>query len=107
MRGKEREREREREYIYIYIPSFPTSILGSLSMVLNALHIDPGRKWKGPWRWFAQETLGCCKTLEEVKKNGTTLSEYVIIYTCFHNRYIIVVRNSYVLILNYIYIYVI
>ncbi|KAI5016208.1 hypothetical protein ZWY2020_006059 [Hordeum vulgare] len=26
--------------------------LASLSVVLNVLAIDPGRLWKGPWRWF-------------------------------------------------------
>ncbi|MBK6520046.1 MAG: hypothetical protein IPG04_39430 [Polyangiaceae bacterium] len=26
--------------------------LGSLVMALNALAIDPGRLWKGPWRWW-------------------------------------------------------
>ena len=26
--------------------------LGSLVVALNALGIDPGRLWKGPWRWF-------------------------------------------------------
>lgn len=28
--------------------------LGTLTMVLNALEIDPGRIWKGPWRYVAQ-----------------------------------------------------
>ena len=31
--------------------------LGTLVMVLNALHVDPGRMWKGPWRWFSEEML--------------------------------------------------
>jgi len=25
--------------------------LSTLVMVLNALEVDPGRVWKGPWRW--------------------------------------------------------
>jgi hypothetical protein len=29
--------------------------LGTLCMILNALEIDPQRKWKGPWRWYEQE----------------------------------------------------
>jgi glutathione gamma-glutamylcysteinyltransferase len=33
--------------------------LGSLVMALNALAIDPGRLWKGPWRWFGEELLDC------------------------------------------------
>ena len=42
--------------------------LGSLTVALNALSIDPGRPWKGPWRWFAEELLDCCATLEDVRK---------------------------------------
>jgi glutathione gamma-glutamylcysteinyltransferase len=29
----------------------PFCALGSLVVVLNALAIDPGRTWKGPWRY--------------------------------------------------------
>ncbi len=31
--------------------------LASLSMVLNALGVDPGRTWKSPWRWYAPEMV--------------------------------------------------
>ena len=31
----------------------PELVAGTLAMVLNALGVDPGRKWKGPWRWFS------------------------------------------------------
>ena len=42
-------------------------------MVLNALHIDPGRQWKGPWRWFHEELLDCCKDLGVILRiNGHT-----------------------------------
>ena len=47
--------------------------LGSLVVVLNALRIDPGREWKGPWRWFHEELLDCCKDLDTVKKEGGSL----------------------------------
>jgi len=33
--------------------------LATLAMVLNALRVDPMRKWKGSWRWFTEENLGC------------------------------------------------
>jgi hypothetical protein len=56
--------------------------LGSLSMVLNALHIDPGKKWKGPWRWFSQENLGCCKPIASIKEQGTTMSEIAMLGRC-------------------------
>ncbi|KAL6564660.1 Glutathione gamma-glutamylcysteinyltransferase 1 [Orobanche minor] len=42
--------------------------LASLSMVLNALAIDPGRKWKGPWRWFDEYMLDYCEPLERKLK---------------------------------------
>ena len=37
--------------------------LSCLSMVLNTLEVDPGRKWKGIWRWFSEEMLSCCAPL--------------------------------------------
>ncbi|KAL0461087.1 UNVERIFIED_CONTAM: Glutathione gamma-glutamylcysteinyltransferase 1 [Sesamum latifolium] len=50
--------------------------LASLSMVLNALAIDPGRKWKGPWRWFDENMLDCCEPLE--KSTIDDFRKYVI-----------------------------
>ena len=47
--------------------------LGSLTMVLNALAIDPGRAWKGPWRWFDESLLDCCEPLEVVQTQGISL----------------------------------
>ncbi|KAK8493991.1 hypothetical protein V6N12_035156 [Hibiscus sabdariffa] len=41
--------------------------LATLAMVLNALAIDPGRTWKGPWRWFDDTMLDCCEPLEKIK----------------------------------------
>jgi len=37
--------------------------LASLSMVLNALAIDPRRPWKGVWRWFSEDLLDCCRSV--------------------------------------------
>ncbi|XP_010457419.1 PREDICTED: glutathione gamma-glutamylcysteinyltransferase 2 [Camelina sativa] len=51
--------------------------LASLSMVLNALSIDPGRKWKGPWRWFDESMLECCEPLEIVKDKGISFGKVV------------------------------
>eukprot|EP00195_Chlamydomonas_chlamydogama_P013755 CAMPEP_0202897002 /NCGR_PEP_ID=MMETSP1392-20130828/5876_1 /ASSEMBLY_ACC=CAM_ASM_000868 /TAXON_ID=225041 /ORGANISM="Chlamydomonas chlamydogama, Strain SAG 11-48b" /LENGTH=434 /DNA_ID=CAMNT_0049582539 /DNA_START=419 /DNA_END=1723 /DNA_ORIENTATION=- len=56
--------------------------LSSLSMVLNALSIDPGRPWKGPWRWFHDELLDCCVPLEHVKKEGVTLPQAACLARC-------------------------
>ncbi|KAJ8534646.1 hypothetical protein K7X08_016374 [Anisodus acutangulus] len=56
--------------------------LASLSMVLNALAIDPGRKWKGPWRWFDESMLDCCEPLEMVKAKGISFGKVVCLAHC-------------------------
>jgi len=56
--------------------------LGSLVVVLNALSIDPGRIWKGVWRWYGEEFLDCCLPLSVVKENGITFDEFVCIARC-------------------------
>ena len=33
--------------------------LSTLVMALNALRVDPGRPWKGPWRFFHEDMLDC------------------------------------------------
>ena len=52
-------------------------------MVLNALAIDPGRVWKGVWRWFSEEMLGCCKDLKEVQSQGISLDEFGCLARCY------------------------
>jgi glutathione gamma-glutamylcysteinyltransferase len=56
--------------------------LGSLVVALNALAIDPGRLWKGPWRWFAEDLLDCCVPLEEVRRRGLDLDELACLARC-------------------------
>lgn len=56
--------------------------LGTLVTVLNALEIDPGRTWKGPWRWFGEELLSCCKSLDQATAEGVTLSEVACMARC-------------------------
>src|SRR5688572_24781442 len=56
--------------------------LGSLVCALNALGIDPRRRWKGAWRWFSEELLDCCKSLEEVRRSGITLDEAACLARC-------------------------
>jgi glutathione gamma-glutamylcysteinyltransferase len=56
--------------------------LGSLVCGLNALQIDPARVWKGPWRWFSEELLDCCKSLEEIRRFGLTLDEAACLARC-------------------------
>jgi hypothetical protein len=56
--------------------------LGSLVMALNALEIDPGRIWKGAWRWYSEELLDCCLPLAEVQSKGVTLEELACLARC-------------------------
>ncbi|KAG8079211.1 hypothetical protein GUJ93_ZPchr0007g3981 [Zizania palustris] len=56
--------------------------LASLSVVLNALAIDPGRQWKGPWRWFDESMLDCCEPLDKVKAEGITFGKLACLAHC-------------------------
>jgi len=56
--------------------------LGSLVMVLNALGVDPGRVWRGPWRWFSEELLDCCTPLAKVQAQGLTIDEVACLARC-------------------------
>lgn len=56
--------------------------LGTLVVALNALGVDPGRLWKGPWRWFSEELLDCCSPLERVRAQGITLDEFACLARC-------------------------
>jgi glutathione gamma-glutamylcysteinyltransferase len=56
--------------------------LGSLVVALNALGIDPGRLWKGPWRWFSEELLDCCVSLDQVRRRGLDLDEIACLARC-------------------------
>ncbi|KAJ2802418.1 hypothetical protein H4R20_003287 [Coemansia guatemalensis] len=49
----------------------------SLAMVLNALEVDPGRTWKGVWRWYSDELLKSCRTESELKANGITFDQFL------------------------------
>lgn len=56
--------------------------LGTLVVVLNALGVDPGRLWKGPWRWFSEDLLDCCIPLARVQERGMTLDELACLARC-------------------------
>ncbi|MEY4545729.1 MAG: hypothetical protein RL685_1924 [Pseudomonadota bacterium] len=55
---------------------------GTLVTVLNALEIDPGRTWKGQWRFFGEELLVCCKSLELAAAEGLSLREVACLASC-------------------------
>ncbi|CAH1431864.1 unnamed protein product [Lactuca virosa] len=61
---------------------FMEATQATLAMVLNALSIDPGRKWKGPWRWFDESMLDCCEPLEKVKAKGISFGKVVCLAHC-------------------------
>ena len=57
--------------------------LGSLAMALNALEIDPGKTWKGIWRWYTDDNLECCASaLETIKQKGITYREFACLARC-------------------------
>lgn len=56
--------------------------LGSLVMALNALAIDPGRLWKGAWRWFAEDMLDCCLPLAEIRAHGLSIDQLACLARC-------------------------
>lgn len=56
--------------------------LGTMVVVLNALAIDPGRIWRGVWRWYGEEMLDCCHSLPVIQETGITLDEFVCISRC-------------------------
>ena len=56
--------------------------LASLVVVLNALGVDPGRLWKGPWRWFSEELLDCCAPLDRVRERGVSIDELACLARC-------------------------
>jgi glutathione gamma-glutamylcysteinyltransferase len=56
--------------------------LGALAMVLNALAVDPGRVWKGAWRWFDESMLDCCVPLPQVARDGIVLDALACLARC-------------------------
>ena len=59
--------------------------LGTLTMVMNALRIDPRRRWhdeSGPgWRWWSDEMFptSCSGDIEHFKKLGVTMEEFELL----------------------------
>ncbi|XP_076466788.1 uncharacterized protein LOC143298018 isoform X2 [Babylonia areolata] len=56
--------------------------LATLVMVLNALEIDPGRVWKGPWKWYHEDMLDCCVPTQIMRKEGITFDEFICLADC-------------------------
>jgi glutathione gamma-glutamylcysteinyltransferase len=56
--------------------------LGTLVVALNALAIDPGRRWRGVWRWFSEDLLDCCVALEQIRQRGLDIDEVACLARC-------------------------
>lgn len=56
--------------------------LASLVTVLNALNIDPHRRWKGNWRFYSEELLECCEPLTLFKEHGINLDKLTSLARC-------------------------
>lgn len=56
--------------------------LATLVTVLNALNIDPHRRWKGNWRFYSEELLDCCEPLHKVKKSGIDFDKLASLARC-------------------------
>jgi len=54
----------------------------TLVMVLNSLGVDPGRLWKGPWRWYNETGLECCKSSEDIARGGIEFHEFLCLARC-------------------------
>ncbi|XP_035828896.1 glutathione gamma-glutamylcysteinyltransferase 2 isoform X2 [Aplysia californica] len=51
-------------------------------MALNALEIDPGKIWKGSWRWYHEDMLDCCTPLDVARVKGINMEQFVCLARC-------------------------
>ena len=56
--------------------------VSTIVMVLNTLAVDPGRVWKGIWRWYHEDMMDCCVPLELVKTKGINLEQFACLASC-------------------------
>ena len=56
--------------------------MAALVTILNALGVDPQRAWKGPWRFYSEELLDCCISLEAVKEKGLDFAHLICLAKC-------------------------
>lgn len=55
--------------------------IGSLAMSLNGLGIDPGKTWKGVWRWYDEAMVECCVPLSTFN-DGISFEDYGNLARC-------------------------
>lgn len=56
--------------------------IGSLTMTLNSMLVDPGRVWQGIWRWFDESMLNCCESHDVIKIKGISLPKVACLARC-------------------------
>lgn len=56
--------------------------LSTLVMVLNSLEVDPGKVWKGPWRWYHENMLDCCVPINVIAESGITFDQLSCLAIC-------------------------
>jgi glutathione gamma-glutamylcysteinyltransferase len=62
---------------------FPAACgLTTLTILLNALRVDPGRVWHTPWRWYDEGFLFCCSGEDQVRRKGVTVDELACVAEC-------------------------
>lgn len=57
----------------------------SLCMALNAMSIDPLVRWRGGWRYYANEDVlldRCCLNSEVLRRIGITMDQFCTLATC-------------------------
>jgi glutathione gamma-glutamylcysteinyltransferase len=57
----------------------------TLLIVLNALSVDPGVRWKGGWRYFGSEDVllsQCCLRPERIRRVGISMDEFSQLAAC-------------------------
>ena len=70
------------ENFFVLAPQFQTQNepafcgLATLAMALNALQVDPGRVWKGVWRWYTDAMLESHVPLETFERDGMSFDEF-------------------------------
>ncbi|GFR90941.1 glutathione gamma-glutamylcysteinyltransferase 1 [Elysia marginata] len=67
--------------------------LSTLVMILNAFRLDPGKVWKGPWRWYHESMLGCCTLSEVFQEKGIDMVQFVCLAK-YHGLHPKAVYNS-------------
>ena len=57
----------------------------TLLMVLNAMSIDPGVRWRGGWRFYGSEDVlldRCCLSAERIRRVGVNMEEFRLLGRC-------------------------